>query len=82
MPYTCDLRKCDLCLAEKLAMAQFEGVGLLNKQTELLSKCQHRNKIIITNIKWTIKSRSDWINKLIIVSLFEYQLNYAIFREY
>ena len=51
MPYTCDLRKCDLCLAEKLAMAQFEGVGLLNKQTELLSKCQHRNKIIITKIK-------------------------------
>ena len=51
MHYTCDLRKCDLCLAEKLAMAQFEGVGLLNKQTELLSKCQHRNKIIITKIK-------------------------------
>ena len=69
MPYTCDLRKCDLCLAEKLAMAQFEGVGLLNKQTELLSKCQHRNKIIITNIKWTIKFRSGWINNCFIVRI-------------
>ena len=51
MPCTCDSRKCDLCFAEKLAMAQFEKVGLLNKQTELSSKCQHRNKIIIANIK-------------------------------
>ena len=40
MPYKCGLRKCDLRLAKKVAaIAQFEGVGLLNKQTELLTKC-------------------------------------------
>ena len=50
MPYKCSSLKCDLCLGEKVAIAQFEGVGLLNKQTELLSKCQHRNKFIIANI--------------------------------
>ena len=44
-------RKCDFCLAEKVAIVQFEGVGLLNRQTELLYKCQHRNKFIITNLK-------------------------------
>ena len=37
----------NLCLAEKVAIAQFEGVGLLNKRTELLSKCRHRNKFIM-----------------------------------
>ena len=51
MPYKCGSRKCDLCLSEKVAIARFEGVGLLNRQTELLSKCQHRNKFIIANTK-------------------------------
>ena len=47
MPYMCSSRKSDLCLAEKVAIAQFEGVGLLNKRNELLSKCRHRNKFIM-----------------------------------
>ena len=38
MLYKCSSRKCDFCLAEKVAIAQFEGVGLLNRQTELLKK--------------------------------------------
>ena len=37
MPYKCGSRKCDLCLAEKEAIARFEGVGSWNKRTELLS---------------------------------------------
>ena len=45
-PYKCDSRKCDLCLAEKVAVARFEEVGLLNKRSELLSKCRHRNKLL------------------------------------
>ena len=51
MPYKCGSWKCDLCLAEKIAIAQFERIGLLNKRTELLSKCRHRTKFIIRNIK-------------------------------
>ena len=51
MSYKCGSRKCDSCLAEKVAIAQFEGVVLLNKRTELLSKCRHGNKLIIANIK-------------------------------
>ena len=51
MPYKCGSRECDLCLAEKVAIARFERIGLLNKRTELLSKCGHRNKFIIRNIK-------------------------------
>ena len=76
MPYKCGLQKCDLRLAKKVAaIAQFEGVGLLNKQTELLTKCWHRNKLIIGNIKWT---KTSTVTELIIASLFKYQLNYVI----
>ena len=42
---------CDLSLAEKEATAPFEGVGLLNKRTELLSTCRHRSKFIVVNMK-------------------------------
>ena len=51
MPYKCGSWKCDLCLAEKVAIARFEGAGLLNKRTVLLSKCKNRNKFIMVNIK-------------------------------
>ena len=37
MPYKCGSENCVLCPTEKLAIAQFEGVDLLNKGTELLS---------------------------------------------
>ena len=46
MSCKCGSQKCDLCLAGKVAIAQFEGVALLNKRTELLFKCRHRNKFL------------------------------------
>ena len=51
MPYKCGSRNCDLCLAEKVAIARYKGDDLLNKRTELISKCRHRNKFIIANVK-------------------------------
>ena len=51
MSYSRSVWKYDLCLADTVAIAQFEAVGLLNKQIELLSKCWYRNKFIIGNIK-------------------------------
>ena len=39
LPYKCGSCKCDLYFSEKVAIAPFEEVGLLNKQTELLSNC-------------------------------------------
>ena len=50
-PYKCGTRRCDLCLAEKVCIICAEPKGLLNKRTELLSRCRHRNKYIIANIK-------------------------------
>ena len=50
-PYTCGTRKCDLCLSEKLLIAQGNPAKLLNKRDELISKCRHRNKFTLTNFK-------------------------------
>ena len=72
IPYKHGSQKCNLCLAQKVATAWFEGAGLLHKWTELLCKCWHRNKSIIGNIKWT---KTSTMNELIIASLFKYQLN-------
>ena len=50
-PYKCGTRKCDLCLSEKVAIVRANPNGLLNKRTELISKCRHRNKFLIGNVK-------------------------------
>ena len=46
MPYKCGSGKCGLCLAEKVAIARFEGVGLLNKRSKLLSKCRLETNLL------------------------------------
>ena len=50
-PYVEGSGRCNLCLAEKVAIVRAEPKGLLNKRTELLSKCRHRNKFLLCNIK-------------------------------
>ena len=49
-PYRCATRRCDLCLTEKYIIARANQNNLLNKRTELMSKCRHRNKYILKNI--------------------------------
>ena len=49
-PYRCGTRRCDLCLPEKYIIARANQNNLLNKRTELISKCRHRNKYILKNI--------------------------------
>ena len=50
-PYKCGTRRCDLCLTEKAIILRSEHRGLLNKRTELISKCRHRNKLILNSLK-------------------------------
>ena len=47
MPYKCDSQIWLEYVAEKVAIARFKGMDLWNKRTDLLFKCQHRNKYII-----------------------------------
>ena len=50
-PYKCGTRRCDLCLSEKVCIIRAEKNGLLNKRTEFISKCRHRNKYILKNLQ-------------------------------
>ena len=50
-PYRCGMRRCDLCLTEKIVIIQADPKTLLNKRTELISKFRHRNKFCVKNIK-------------------------------
>jgi hypothetical protein len=43
---------CHLCLAEKLHIIQnMKHPACINKRTELISKCRHRNKFLLCNFK-------------------------------
>ena len=42
--YKQNTKRCQLCLNEKLAIIDHEGKELLNKRSEIISKCRHRNK--------------------------------------
>ena len=50
-PYKYGTRRCDLCLTEKYVIARADQEHLLNKRTEIISKCGHRNKYLIKNVK-------------------------------
>ena len=45
-------RSCTLCLAEKLAICSFPNKNnLINKRSELISKCRHENKFLLVNTR-------------------------------
>ena len=47
----CGTRSCDLCLPEKMIVALADPKVLLNKRTELISKCRHKSKFILNSVK-------------------------------
>ena len=42
-------KRCDLCLTEKLMIISANKSTLLNKRSELISKCRHQNKFYLSN---------------------------------
>lgn len=48
-PYSNITKRCDLCLTEKLMIIKASDDKLLNKKTELISKCRHENKFYLKN---------------------------------
>ena len=50
-PYKNGAKYCDLCVTEKVIIVRSEPRGLINKRTELVSKCRHRNKFLLRNLK-------------------------------
>ena len=49
-PYKCGTRRCDLCITEKTLIARSRHKGMLNKRSEIISKCRHRNKFALRSI--------------------------------
>ena len=57
-PYQCSNSRCYLCLNEKLHIATHnDSSTLLNKRTELVSKCRHMNKFTLKNFKKPRRNR-------------------------
>ena len=49
--YESGAARCNLCLEEKLYIMKADKKYLLNKRTEIFSKCRHRTKFSIKNFK-------------------------------
>ena len=50
-PYVAGMRRCDLCLTEKLLILQSNPGQVLNKNSEIMQKCRHNNKFKLINVK-------------------------------
>ena len=50
--YSNQAKRCPLCLYEKLTIITYENQDeLLNKRTEMISKCRHENRFLLMNYK-------------------------------
>lgn len=49
-PYTCSAPRCQLCTSEKVIIAMADSSTLLNKKSELVSKCRHRKKFLLSEV--------------------------------
>ena len=45
--YNKNSQRCNLCISEKVKIATYEGGNMLNKRSELVSKCRHQNKFML-----------------------------------
>ena len=42
-------KRCSLCQNEKLAILEHREKNILNKRSEIISKCRHKNKFLLIN---------------------------------
>ena len=49
-PFRSKAKTCGLCLAKKLQIMQAKPGPLLNKRSDLVSKCRHKAKFLLKNI--------------------------------
>ena len=57
-PYNVNTKRCLLCLNEKVQIAIYRGNNMMNKRTEIISKCRHRNKYVLASydsMDWNIR---------------------------
>ena len=44
-------KRCNLCIAEKYFIMCKPKTATLNKRNELISKCRHKDKFLLRNVK-------------------------------
>ena len=49
-PFNPSSKRCQLCLNEKLAILESDGPNLLNKRSEIISKCRHQARYLLKDI--------------------------------
>ena len=49
-PYNPSTKRCQLCLNEKLEILEQDGPNLLNKRSEIVSRCRHQTKHLLRDI--------------------------------
>ena len=62
-PHNVNTKRCLPCLNEKLQIAIYRENNMLNKQTEIFSKCRHRNKYALASydsMDWNIRCKDSW----------------------
>ena len=55
-------KRCLLCLNQKLQIAIYRGNNMLNKRTEIISKCRHRNKYTLASydsMAWNVRCKVE-----------------------
>ena len=52
-PYTNASKRCQLCHTEKLKIISGDKPCLLNKRSEMISKCRHENKFLLSSYRTT-----------------------------
>ena len=63
-PYINGTRKCNLCSSEKFHIIT-SSLDLINKKSELISKCRHENKFYLMNFKEVMLSHLSYPGMLI-----------------
>ena len=49
-PYQKETKKCQLCLMEKTLIILADRATALNKRNEIMSKCRHKDKMLLVNL--------------------------------
>ena len=52
-PYQCGMKRCQLCLEEKLTIAKADKNITVSKRSELIGKCRHKAKFKLKSFKIT-----------------------------
>lgn len=49
-------KRCNLCILEKYFIICHRDKGTLNKKTEMVNTCRHRNKFLLQSVTWDHQS--------------------------